>query len=756
MDLSHDRAAYSSTFFSRPSQHGKVHQFVINGRGIKKMKKKTLRATFPSSSLSFCQEIIKYSCTQKKGYCKSRNRKSSQSHIKQCDVSRTGFPQRVLRSSKRARPLASSPGHHVSRTILTLLIDNNVVLPREKVYYMRQRDGHVMKEGRITRDGIKCKCCKGVFTISDFEAHAGSSKHRPAANIFLQDGRNLLQCKAQIRDKSKPKEFPHKRKKRDCSSYQSDSICSVCQDGGSLVLCDHCPSSFHLFCVGLEEVPEGKWFCPSCRCGICGLSEFNCDSEFSEKTVIFCDQCEREYHVGCLRRKGLAGLESCPNGNWFCSESCSKIFMGLHGLLGKSNPTTADGFSWTILRSRKESDPDPGAYDMETIIDHHCKLSVATEVMHECFEPITEPRNNGDLVTDIIFNKESELNRLNFWGFYTMLLQRGDELISVATFRVFGEKVAEMPLVGTRVQYRRKGMCRLLMDELEKLLSSLGVERLLLPAIPQLLETWTASFGFCKMTHSERLMLSEFTLLSFQDTTMCQKLLRSSHATLKEAKGSHDKLLGMRNVEIDFNSVISEVVETVEPIKSLPSSADDEPYPMSTECPSIGKCSDGCPTVQMPPPSIMPADPRLCPLGPGSHHLPYWSSSKAGRLVTPWILEVTDCQEHPMTGVCSACSGRRGLSPLPILRDIPAGTGSFHKLAPCPCHHPLPGERRSGEDSQEGAIVVVRGELGKQVEAELYRCCAESDGVREMLKEVKAITMEQAKVVVSQPGGVAV
>lgn len=34
--------------------------------------------------------------------------------------------------------------------------------------------------------------------------------------------------------------------------------------------------------------------------------------------------------------------------------------------------------------------------------------------------------------------------------------------------RVYGDKVAEVPLVGTRVQYRRHGMCHILMDELEK------------------------------------------------------------------------------------------------------------------------------------------------------------------------------------------------------------------------------------------------------------------------------------------------
>ncbi|KAG1339082.1 putative Chromodomain-helicase-DNA-binding protein 4 [Cocos nucifera] len=171
---------------------------------------------------------------------------------------------------------------------------------------------------------------------------------------------------------------------------------------------------------------------------------------------------------------------------------------------------------------------------------------------------------------------QSELNRLNFWGFYTILLERGDELISVATFRVYGEKVAEMPLVGTRIQYRRQGMCRLLMNELEKLLSSLGVQKLLLPAVPQLFETWTTSFGFTKMASSDRLELSDYTLLSFQDTTMCQKLLRRTTAVLKEPRGNHNQLADIscksdKQVDCDNYSITSEVAEIVESIRKSPS-----------------------------------------------------------------------------------------------------------------------------------------------------------------------------------------
>lgn len=56
-------------------------------------------------------------------------------------------------------------------------------------------------------------------------------------------------------------------------------------------------------------------------------------------------------------------------------------------------------------------------------------------------------------------------------------------------------------------------------------LGELGVERLVLPAIPSVLNTWINSFGFSKMDQSERLNFLVYTFLDFQGTVFCQKLL---------------------------------------------------------------------------------------------------------------------------------------------------------------------------------------------------------------------------------------
>lgn len=43
-------------------------------------------------------------------------------------------------------------------------------------------------------------------------------------------------------------------------------------------------------------------------CIMCLQSDFDKDG-FSDRTVIICDQCEREYHVGCLRKVGACMVD---------------------------------------------------------------------------------------------------------------------------------------------------------------------------------------------------------------------------------------------------------------------------------------------------------------------------------------------------------------------------------------------------------------------------------------------------------------
>ncbi|MCD9645905.1 hypothetical protein HAX54_035261 [Datura stramonium] len=490
---------------------------------------------------------------------------------------------RLLRSSKRARQATrSSSLHHTPRTVLSWLIDNNVVLPRAKVQYRGKKDGCPMAEGRITRAGIKCKCCQKVYGISNFQVHAGSSYHRPSANIFLEDGRSLLDCQLQMKEKCRVRNTWKRPRSLKKGSHlgTNDYVCSVCHYGGELLLCDECPSSFHTGCLGMKEVPDGEWFCPSCCCEMCGQSRFDKNKDhFTDSSLLICCQCEHKYHVGCMRNKGLQKLDYYPVGSWFCNKRCEQICLGIRQLLEKPVIVGIDNLTWTLLKYVKPDDLDSDAANDEFILETYSKLSVALDVMHECFEPVKEPYTRRDLMEDVIFNRWSELNRLNFQGFYTVLLERNDEVITVATVRVYGEKVAEVPLVATRFQYRRLGMCRILMNVLEKgeegrvvaedvptKLMELGVERLVLPAVPTVLNTWTTSFGFSVVKESQRLNFLNYTFLDFQGTVMCQKLLQKippdvSSGSTEAYQAQFDHINRKENVELDGSSALSEVLQ---------------------------------------------------------------------------------------------------------------------------------------------------------------------------------------------------
>ncbi|PUZ73580.1 hypothetical protein GQ55_2G485700 [Panicum hallii var. hallii] len=427
---------------------------------------------------------------------------------------------RVLRPNSNCEVSASGR----ARTLLSVLIDEGILVPRDKVTYRAASDGAAAKGGLVTGDGVRCTCCGRAFTVAEFEAHAtrtrGSRTGRPWARLFLnKDGRSLSQRLVELMRRDSTNNYHHhhhsrrrrrRRVKEACPDPGGDSLCSVCNDGGELLQCDHCPSAFHHDCLGLpgpEAAGDGDWFCPCCRCGACGGTDFDdpppaADDDdddtsrrsLTDKTVVYCEQCERKYHVVCV-----ANIRD-GDQPWFCSPGCGRVSRHLQDVAGTSIPTSAEGVSLAILllrrRRRSACSSDSDSEEQEALA--HGKLRAVLDVLHECSVPLVEPRTQSDLSADMVFNRESELRRLHFGGYYVVGLEKGGELVTVATVRVYGDKVAELPLEGTRFAYRRQGMRRLLMTELEKMLArDLGVQRLVLPAVPELLRMWTtASLGF--------------------------------------------------------------------------------------------------------------------------------------------------------------------------------------------------------------------------------------------------------------------
>ncbi|KAI5074170.1 hypothetical protein GOP47_0010131 [Adiantum capillus-veneris] len=668
------------------------------------------------------------------------------------------------------RPALSAPSqkhckHGTGKQIapavnLARLIDSGAVSHFDDVFYMHKRANEILKEGKITRDGVLCSCCATVFGLSKFEEHAGSRLHRPGANMFLRDGRSLVECAQQGMDASKqqgiyyaggglgdmhinrrsympspdscttteddnemmtkdvpigdifhgrrdegrpmvddcvesrsnaleeddwlgdwlafieheqaasvaldgqpdvdaseplpgegmsftrmlldgtylemekPRTIPncqandaslyntmadgsmsnvasaataaHFKGLAECrgsngksvgttihscglmvneypgvcddymrieqqdtttlrpvphaepphkdnieASYSSmndgafdddedidwhDDICHVCRDGGELIMCDGCPSSFHTQCLHLSSIPKGQWFCSECKCAKCGSgTEYphhmikrhkampQYDPDTPNNLLVSCPQCFLRFHQSCIEGKIQNNL---------CSRACQDVFRKLRALVGCVS-TLGGGLSWTLIRSFKDESKE---CSKAQAITFDKQLLKALKLLQQSFNPIKDYQTGVNMIAQAVFNRKSSVPRLDFSGFYTMLLIKGGkQLVSVATVRVHGNALAEVPFIATSNKFRRQGMCKAMMRELEGVLSRVGISELILPSMEELLEIWTGpAFKFQRLTsqdqqedHQIKTRLGKNMIMTFPGTTLVHKQIRA-------------------------------------------------------------------------------------------------------------------------------------------------------------------------------------------------------------------------------------
>lgn len=458
-------------------------------------------------------------CGQKPGKSKSSSLKKRKTQKGSCRL--------LLRSLGKG-------GKHVTdkwtsigeRTILAWLISAGAILINEAVQYRDPKEDAVVKEGHVTKNGILCNCCSEVFSVSKFKTHAGFSQNRPCLNLFVGSGRPYTLCQLQAWS-------AEYKVRRSCTQYvpldefdKNDDSCGLCGDGGELLCCDNCPSTFHQSCLSAEDLPEGSWYCPNCTCQICGALA-NITGTLSSHAALKCSQCDKKYHQMCLTDKSICEVGDAP---WFCGVGCEEVFVGLQSRIGISNEI-ADGYSWTLLRCIHGDQKVSSAQRFALKAECNSKLSVAVTIMEECFLSMIDPRTGIDMIAQVVYNWRSDFARLDYHGFYTAVLEKDDVLISVASIRVHGVAVAEMPLIATCSKYRRQGMCRRLLNSIEKMLISLKVEKLVIAAIADLVETWTIGFGFVPMDEDEKKRLSKINLMVFPGTVMLKKTLYVDQTT---------------------------------------------------------------------------------------------------------------------------------------------------------------------------------------------------------------------------------
>ncbi|KAJ1376395.1 Zinc finger, PHD-type [Sesbania bispinosa] len=439
----------------------------------------------------------------------------------------------------------------------------------EVAYYAR---GQKLLEGFKMGSGIVCRCCNTVVSPSQFEVHAGwASRKKPYAYIYTSNGVSLHELAISL------------SKDRKYSAKDNDDLCIVCWDGGNLLLCDGCPRAFHKECASLSSIPRGDWYCQFCQnmfqrekfvahnanamaagriegvdpieqitnrcirivkdieaelsgCALCRGVDFS-RSGFGPRTIIICDQCEKEYHVGCLRDHKMAYLKELPEGNWLCCNDCTRIHSTLENLLVKGAERLPESLLNVIKKKQEEKGLDP-INDVDVtwrllngkIASPETRplLLEAVSIFHECFNPIVDATSGRDLIPAMVYGRN--VRGQEFGGMYCALLIVNSSVVSAGMLRIFGTDIAELPLVATSNRNHGKGYFQTLFSCIERLLAFLNVKNLVLPAAEEAESIWTDKFGFSKVKPDQSIKCSILCLNKLYRMQMPRKIIKLSGA----------------------------------------------------------------------------------------------------------------------------------------------------------------------------------------------------------------------------------
>ncbi|XP_073150225.1 uncharacterized protein [Henckelia pumila] len=435
----------------------------------------------------------------------------------------------------------------------------------EVAYYS---NGKKLRDGYKMGSGIMCRCCSTLVSPSQFEAHAGrASRRKPYMYIYTSNGVSLHEFAVSL------------LKGRKLSAKDNDDLCIICADGGKLVLCDGCPRAFHKECASLLSIPRGKWFCTYCQnkfqkerfvehnsnavaagrvigidpieqitnrcirivknpeeaeliaCVICRGYDFS-KSGFGPRTVLLCDQCEKEYHVGCLKKCKMADLKELPKEKWFCSLNCKRMYSALQDLLNAGAEKIPDS-SLNIVR-KKYIEKNPVAevdLDMRwrllngkiTSRETRVLLSQAVAIFHDSFDPIVDSETGRDFIPSMVYGRN--IRGQDFSGMYCAILTVNSIVVSAGILRIFGQDIAELPLAATRKGNHGRGYFQVLYSCIEKLLAFLNIRSFVLPATDEAKSIWTEKFGFKKIPEEQLLNYKKicWQMVTFKGTSMLEK-----------------------------------------------------------------------------------------------------------------------------------------------------------------------------------------------------------------------------------------
>lgn len=172
--------------------------------------------------------------------CKSRKRRSQKGS---CRL----LPRRLNKSGKPC--VEGKWSFFGTRTVLYWLINSGVISLIEVVQYRNPKDDALVKDGLVTWDGILCRCCDKVLSVSEFKIHAGFRSNHPCLNLFLESCKPFTLCQLEAWSAEYNSRKSATRTVQVKEVDQNDDSCGLCGDGGELICCDNCLSTFHQACM---------------------------------------------------------------------------------------------------------------------------------------------------------------------------------------------------------------------------------------------------------------------------------------------------------------------------------------------------------------------------------------------------------------------------------------------------------------------------------------------------------------------------
>ena len=402
-----------------------------------------------------------------------------------------------------------------------------------------------------------------------------------ASEQFLTKGPKSHRKQSRISEGCESDSVSHRHHLVDSLTYSNSSKCVFCskvKGDSPLFKCDACPQAFHAKCFSrfsglktlrnghLSQLNKSDLCCPKCReeqrlepksqkakdlskkckqllgeldqitggCCLCHIPDFNRGETCNSNTVILCDQCEREFHIGCLKRENMCSLKAIPKGAWFCSPKCKGINQALGKVrqLGCYKIRAARGGGGGSLPKSKGSQIK---YTCEVLCGEgkeeraRRSLNEALEILQESFAPLPHAVTGADLLP--IMAKAQACADHDYTKVHTILLRSNGEPVCACVIRICGQFLAEIPFVATKSSARNRGHCRQMFSVIERLLSDLGVEQYCLPAAAgQAMNTWIKHFGFRVMKAAAfRKAKADFRILLYPGTTLLVKSLMETN-----------------------------------------------------------------------------------------------------------------------------------------------------------------------------------------------------------------------------------